>query len=367
MTADVRVAFDHRIFVYQKHGGISRYFCGLTEELGGFGVTPKVIAPAFVTDRLAALPSDLRWGRHIRPRPRVQRAAQIAGEVLHASLARRFRADIVHETYFNARRAAPRGVPVVLTIYDMIHELFPQYFPGDNTTTAKRAAIARADRIVCISESARDDLLRFYPEAADRTSVIMLAGDQSFGDGVTAAEAVRACPFILYVGARGRYKNFIALAHAFARSRLPGEFVELVCVGGGRFDGEERGELERLGVADSVTQVDADDVLLARLYREAAMFVCPSLYEGFGIPALEAMMAGCPVVAMRASSLPEVCGDAAEYAEPGSIDSLVAAIETVALSPGRADAMRAAGLERARLFSWKRCAEETAAVYRSLV
>lgn len=361
----LRVAFDHRVFVYQKHGGVSRYFCGLTEHLPDYGVEPRVISPFYVTDRLQQLDPTRVWGRHFEPTPRRQRLATIGGELAFRSLSSAFGADIVHETYYNPRRIAPRKAKVVLTVYDMIHEIFHELFPGDNTHLSKSLALKRADRIICISESTRRDLVTWFPEVEDRTSVTLLGFDPAFVS--RDATPVRDRPYVLFVGARRDYKNFIGLAEAFAGSRLPAHGLELVAVGGGEWSDAERALLARLGIADRVARIDANDVMLGRLYHGAALFACPSLYEGFGIPPLEAMAAGCPVVAMRASSLPEVCGEAAEYAEPGNRDSLVCALEFVALGPARAAALRAKGHEQVKLFSWDRCARATADVYRTLM
>lgn len=358
------MAFDHRIFVYQKHGGVSRYFAGLADNLPTFGVRPAVVAPFYVTDCLCDLPRRHVWGWHFAPDPRRQRLATIASELLFRPLATAFRADVVHETYYAARRIAPARIPIVLTVYDMIHEQFPQLFPGDTTHRQKAKAIRRADRILCISQSTRRDLLCFFPEVEDRTVVTLLGFDNRFIGGDSSP--LRERPYVLFVGMRQDYKNFAGLAEAFARSRLPTMDYDLIAVGGGAFTSEEEGWLRDLGIAGRTVQLDADDAMLGRLYRNANVFAYPSLYEGFGIPPLEAMAAACPVVAMKVSSLPEVCGEAAEWAEPGSLASLIAALEAVALSPARSDELRRLGSEQAARFSWAECARQTSDVYRAL-
>lgn len=230
----------------------------------------------------------------------------------------------------------------------------------------KTASINRAEWIICISEHARQDLIRFHPHVADRTSVVHLGFDPP-----TAApeDTVRPHqrPYLLYVGMRRDYKNFTGLVEAFAASsRLPHDF-DVVCVGDEPFRPSECDALASAGVAGNFLQVEADDAALQKWYSHACLFVYPSLYEGFGIPPLEAMAAGCPVVATRVSSVPEVCGDAAEYAYPEDSDSLRAALEHVAYSEERAQALRALGHQRHKQFSWDKCARETTAIYKSLL
>jgi len=330
------------------------------------GIVPKVTAPLYVADALRRVDRQDVWGMHLPFSRPSQLVAKAIGRATSRPLARLFCAQVVHETYYSARPTAPAGVPVVLTVYDMIHELYPELFHAtDSTLRNKPIALARADRILCISDHTRRDLLRFYPQVADKAMTVLFGFDANFS---TAPEGQRVHPrpFILYLGIRRSYKNFDGLLEAYAQSQLPSEGIDLICVGDGPLRPSEAALAERLGIGDRVIQREADDGTLRRLYRDAILFAYPSLYEGFGIPPLEAMAAGCPVVAVRAASVPEVCGDAAEYGEPGDVGSLADALDRVALSPTHADALRKAGREQSGRFSWRRCAHETAAIYRTL-
>ncbi len=362
----LRVAFDHWIFTDQPRGGISRGFAGMIPHMHEVGIVPKVTAPLYVADALRRVDRQDVWGMHLPFSRPSQLVAKAIGRATSRPLARLFCAQVVHETYYSARPTAPAGVPVVLTVYDMIHELYPELFHAtDSTLRNKPIALARADRILCISDHTRRDLLRFYPQVADKAMTVLFGFDANFS---TAPEGQRVHPrpFILYLGIRRSYKNFDGLLEAYAQSQLPSEGIDLICVGDGPLRPSEAALAERLGIGDRVIQREADDGTLRRLYRDAILFAYPSLYEGFGIPPLEAMAAGCPVVAVRAASVPEVCGDAAEYGEPGDVGSLADALDRVALSPTHADALRKAGREQSGRFSWRRCAHETAAIYRTL-
>jgi glycosyltransferase involved in cell wall biosynthesis len=364
------VAFDHRIFVHQKHGGISRYFARLAEHLPKFSIEPKIISPLYQTEYLEYLPKQMIWGRRFTASPKVLRSAVVIGEALHRPLASLFGADVVHESYHHFRRVAPSRAKIVTTVYDLIWERSPvlerdQYaipFARRNL----RDQVHRADKIICISESTRRDLIDFHPEVADKTEVILFGFDPM--PPAESAPPPHPKPYLLYVGMRWRgYKNFLGLVSAYAASeRLRAEF-DLVCVGGGPLNPEELSLIKSAGVEGKVFQRNADDQALQNYYRHAHLFVYPSLYEGFGMPLLEAMAANCPVVCMKISSMPEVCADAAEYAFPDQPESLQAAIERVAFSSDRAEALRAAGTERLKLFSWTECARQTSEIYKSLL
>ena len=358
----LRTVFDHRIFASQTHGGISRYFAGIAPLMASHGCDARIIAPLHQNAYIGELPSSLVWGWRI-PRFRGnRRLAMMLDDTVAAPLARAHGARIVHETYFGPRRLAPRGTAIVLTIYDMIHELFPATMQDPHTSLHKAAAIARADRILCISESTRRDLLHFFPEAEARTSVTLLGFDEQLSGGAEP-DVASTRPYLLHVGARGGYKNFSALLDAYARSRrLPLDF-DLVSVGTAPFTQNEAEVIAGHGLEHKVRLVQADDAGLNSLYSGAAAFVYPSLYEGFGIPPLEAMSANCPVIGVDRSSVPEVCGGAAEYSSDGSSETLRIAIESVVYSVERTAELRTAGKARLADFSWDRTAAATAACY----
>lgn len=371
----MRVAFDHQIFLLQQYGGISRYICSLAKGLVDIqsGVDPKIVAPFHYNAHLQQLSGVPVFGCRV---PRINRTARVASglsQLVSKVVLRGFRPDVVHETYYSRDSAAPRNCPVVVTVYDMIVERFPEMFskemPG---TLLKRAAVERADHVLCISESTKRDLIELLDCPEDKISVVHLGYEKFTRPSDLPLSSslfeIHPKPFLLYVGSRAEYKNFNSLLRAIAVSQQLRENFSLVSFGGGAFSSAEKQLIGELGFSDAqVVQVGGDDDTLAYLYANAAAFVYPSLYEGFGIPPLEAMSLDCPVLCSKTSSLPEVVGDAGEYFDPSRIDSISDAIERVMEPSARRENLIEKGRIQCANFSWNRCAEETLAVYRSVV
>ena len=361
----MKIAFDHQIFAMQDHGGISRYISRLGGELAQMGHGVRIVAPLHVNAYLPDLPPELVTGRQLAPSRNARRLTRVVDSLLAPPLIGAFAPDVVIETYYAAERTSWGKARVVVPVHDMIHELYPESFPaGDPVAARKAAAVRRADHVICVSENTRADLIRFHPDVAAKTSVVLHGFDvpAPLPPGPPPAR-----PYLLFVGLRGGYKNWDGLFAAYAASPALRAAFDLVAVGGGSFTPVENAAIAAAGLAGQVHRRGASDGELQRLYAEAAAFIYPSLYEGFGIPPLEAMAAGTPVVTMAASAMPEVCSDAAAYAVPGDVELLRTTIEAVVLDPARSAALVAAGRQRLQRFSWSRCAAETAAVLASVI
>ena len=356
-----RVTFDYQIFSGQAYGGISRYVCELAARVARMeSFRVRVVAPLF-TNRYLRGSDVAKVGVFVPDIARTNRLRFALSRAAAPALTSLTRPHVVHETYYSRRRVAPRGPAVVLTVHDMIHERMAHMFPPDDFTSAlKKQAVARADHIICISERTRADLIEILDVEPSKTSVIYHGCD--FGRlAIDPIAPIPDRPFVLYVGDRIGYKNFAALVEAFRASPWSRDLC-LVAFGHLPFTAEE---VELFGELD-VRHIRGDDGVLAALYAAAEVFVYPSLYEGFGIPILEAMTLGCPVVCSKAASIPEVAGDAAEYFDPQSIEDMRKAIDKVLSSSACRAVLRERGYQRAALFKWDRTAEETARIYARL-
>jgi len=364
----VHIAYDHQIFGWQEYGGVSRYFVEIAKRIQALDeYHVEILAPLFVNKYLKD-DSTLRvHGRYVRRFPKTTRLIQGINALLVRSMLRKMPPDVLHETYYLDRKLASPHTKTTITVYDMTHEKFPQLFSSrERTSNKKRAAVLRADHVICISENTRSDLIDLFRVDPRKTSVIHLAASRIDMSKCHVPRIIDT-PYVAYVGLRWGYKNFSGLLRAFATSDYLRNNFSIVCVGGERFTSTDWEQIEGLRLKkDRVIHITGKDDLLAALYRDAAVFVYPSLYEGFGLPALEAMAAGCPVACGKNSSLPEICGEAAEYFDSNSPESMAAAIERVVTSSSVRNRLIALGLQQIQKFSWDRCATQTAAVYRQL-
>jgi glycosyltransferase involved in cell wall biosynthesis len=367
--------YDPQIFCHQRFGGISRYVCNIALEMHRMaGVTAQIIAPFHFNEYLDQLPRSLVRGRRVRWLEGLTALAYGLSVLPGKVAARNFKPDVLHNTYYFPVKP-PSGARGVLTVYDMIHEKYPKYFAASPfITRIKAASVAAADHVICISESTRRDLLATYDIPEERVSVThlgfdplgsLLSGEPSsdFKVRVIGADA----PYLLYVGSRVNYKNFKGLLDAYAASASLRKNFFLLCFGGGDFTGAERTAISKAGIEGRVRFLAGGDAALAACYAHASLFVCPSFYEGFGIPVLEAMSLDCPVACSNSSSLPEVVGDAAKLFDPADRDSIRGALESVLDSPSAATALKERGRIRSQLFSWRSCAENTMDIYRQVL
>ena len=368
----MRVLYDHQVFSLQDAGGASRYHFELIRNLQGrdeiaiemlLGLSGSVMPFCGLQQARTRV-----FGRCTAMKPGLSRYA--INELISAVVAPLLgRVDIYHPTLY---RALPwvRRRGVVVTHHDCIHERFPHLFPNAALIVdTKRKLFAQADAILCVSASSQRDLLHFYDVAENKTHVIH-HGFTPLGraqDGVDPGGAEMSAPYLLYVGSRASYKNFGLLLEAFSRSGLAKGY-RLLAVGGGAFTTQELERIASLQLTSAITLVPkADDATLARAYRDAELFVYPSMYEGFGFPPLEAMSMGCPVLVNRTSSLPEVCGDAVFYFEASDQDELSQRLQSIVEDKPGVAYKRKLGEQQVKLYEWSRCADRTLAVYGQVI
>jgi glycosyltransferase involved in cell wall biosynthesis len=291
---------------------------------------------------------------------------------------RRERPDLYHAPHYVLPAAI--NCHSVVTIHDCIHLMFPQYLPNRMAYAYARAqmwtAAHRSDCILTVSDASKRDILHLFNIPPEKIVVVYNAIDAHFSltpppDAVARVRERYQLDhrFVLYVGNIKPHKNLVRLIEAFSELRARElEDVKLLIIG------DEISKLPALRHAVHRHKLHkhvrflgyVPDDQLAVLYRLAAVFVFPSLYEGFGLPPLEAMASGTPVVVSNVSSLPEVVGDAAVLVDPHDTDSIVEGLHCVLTNPARAEDMRRKGLERSREFSWERSVARTLEVYKRI-
>jgi glycosyltransferase involved in cell wall biosynthesis len=362
----MRIAIDARLWG-EPRSGIGRYTRSLVESLVALAPHegwvlyldhPVTDLPAGAEARCLAWPQRLVWTLWAAPRDLARRPV-----------------DLFHGvTGFELPRSP--GGRLVTTVHDLIPLRLPRLVPWRHRWAVRAllpGALRRAARVIAVSEATRADLLARYGLPPERVVVVPEAASPRFA-AVSAAEVARVrarygldAPYVLFVGLLEPKKNLAVLLEAVARLRADGNWgpTRLVVAGAvGWGVAELPARVVRLGLDGVVQWLGAvDEADLPGLYGGAVCFAFPSLWEGFGLPVLEAMAAGTPVVAARRGALPEITAGAAVLVEPEAA-ALAEGLGRMLADAGLRQRLRDAGLTRAREFSWERTARETLAVYR---
>ena len=358
-----------------RAAGVSHYIYHLLAHLPG--VDSNLRYTAFLGAHCSELPAAIRQSLSLWRTGRP--VARILWEQLMAPwVAMLEQVDLWHSLVNVQPLMLPR--PAVITIQDLSFVVYPERFRATNGTYNRllvRLSARRARHIIVTSHSTKDDIVRHYGISPAKITVTHLAVGDEFRpieDGAALGEFRRqkGLPdkMILYVGTIEPRKNLVRLVEAFAELKAKTHLPHHLVIGGGRGWMYDRvyAAVQELGLQDSVHFpgfIPQDE--LASWYNCADLVAYPSLYEGFGLPPLEAMACGTPVVTSNISSLPEIVGDAAIQIDPYSVAELAGAMIRVASDPALCAENRRKGLARARGFSWRRTAQETVQVYRRIL
>ena len=351
---------DSTIFDLQIDGGISRYWFELATNVMRRHDEWKL---TLLTNPHARNKFGKRLIEETSGRPNVRvhsHATGQIGRIFGPWLPARYKASLWHSSYY--RTPIHPKLSSVCTVYDFIYEHWASPTEARLHSWIKRKAILGASQIICISKATRRELHALYPNIPDnKCHVVHLGPSQSFHSAKNHDPSngqPPAAPYVLFVGSRNGYKNF-AVAVRAART-IAG--LELVVVGGGKLSQRELVFLrEQLPDRHRVFETPTDETL-CDLYQGATALTYLSRLEGFGFPPLEAMASGCPVIAMNASSIPEVVEDAGMLLSSEDPMVVADAIRAVIVRERRMD-MIARGLKRAAMFSWDRTVDETVGIY----
>jgi len=350
----MKIFYDSQIFMLQKFGGISRYFCELIKHSNG--LFDYSVGGIFSDNHYAC-----ELGFH-KPFP-LKRNFKGKWHLLKLLNKRdsikksKDNCDVIHPTYYDDYLVNKIDKPLVITVYDMIHELFPTRFAN---CPNKKKLLDSSAKIIAISQNTKNDILKFHSQISEeKISVIYL------GTSWDILESKEKQNYILFTGDRAFYKNFNNFIYAVAPLLIKYN-LQLKCTGK-PFTNSETASLKQQKIFDRTSIQFANEDELKKLYANALCFVFPSLYEGFGIPILEAFACGCPLVLSNTSCFPEIASNAGLYFEPESIDDMREKIEGVICSESLRKALASKGFERLKAFSWRQCAEQTTKVYENCI
>lgn len=361
----MEVLFDHHVFSWQKFGGVSKYFVELIQCLRRKHI-------------ICSLPFLLTKNYHIRSlTDHYLKVKDIKGSYHFIEGINRFNSirllkknkyDLFHPTsavdyfysYLNKK-------PFVITAHDLTIELYPSYFNSklvSRVIEERKLNYNNATRIIAISENTKKDLVHYYHINPEKIDVI----HHGYTKQNDVQETIRdfglaSNKYILYVGARKEYKNFYNFLEGAVPLAEAGMYI--ICAGGEKFTSHEKAKMIDLKIANNVFQYDVNVSELNFLYKNALVFVYPSLCEGFGMPILEAFANDCPVALSDIPVFSEIAGAAASYFDPNSVESIRETIAKVINSSEKYDELRKLGQQRLRNFSWETTAVKTIETYRN--
>ena len=369
----MNILYDHQIFIDQIYGGPSKYFIKLIEKIL-LKENVKICAPIHINNYLKKLPDEIVFGYKLdnfyyekipfKIRNNLIKSVIDKINILYLNkFSKKFKPDLLHRTNFHTYKT---NLPVVITVYDLIHEKYHNMYGKNSEFRPKKKAIEEADEIICISKNTLNDLHYYYDIKNKNTSVIYLGCDFNLrNDKIFDVKNEIKENFILYVGKRINYKNFYNFIKAYSLSDSLKRDFKIYCFGGGKFTSNEIKTFKNLNIDfEKIKYFFGDDEILEDLYRKAKVLVYPSKYEGFGLPVLEAMSLGCPVLCSKVASIPEVGGDAVAYFDPDNIENIKDSICEIVYSDHKIKNLKEEGIKKSKQFTWSKCTLETLKVYK---
>ncbi|MDR6562500.1 MULTISPECIES: glycosyltransferase family 1 protein [unclassified Arcicella] len=366
----MKILYDHQAFTGQRYGGVARYFHDLMESLVDMGVGVKLSLPfsnnEYLKNSSVRRPNEFRHIFGFMPTNMLVSRTNRLNSIVQLQ---KGQFDVFHPTFFhNYYLNHLKKKPFVLTYHDCIKERFNLNHIDNASHAQKQELLNKAAKIIAISENTKADLLEFYQIKPEKIEVIYHSSSFRNHQLPVGFQVKTPEKYLLYVGARNDYKNFTGFVTSIASVLHQYPDIQLLCAGGGDFNKTEHELIDSLNLQTQVKHFhfQSDDTLFY-LYQNAIAFVYPSLYEGFGIPILEAFACGCPVVLSNTSCFPEVAQDAALYFNPNDKEDIADKITQIIEDKFLRKSLIEKGFNRQQNFSAEKTATQTLNVYKSIL
>ena len=363
----MKILYDHQMFSYQKYGGITKYFVELIKNISTEHECHLSI--------LFSENQYLKENRHLFNTVDLLSNVHFKGKAtLHQWICRINQAfsgqriasnnfDLLHPTFYHDYFSHKLKRPYIITVHDLIEFKFKHLFMESNSNREHiKKAVMNANRLIAISNNTKQDLLEIFDLNPDKIDVI----HHGYNNSPSPASENKLGDYLLFVGDRRGYKNFVLFIKSIAPLLNREKTLKVVCVGS-PFSREEQSLFYQLKIHEQLIAKRVDEDTLNTLYAHAKAFVYPSLYEGFGLPVLEAFSNGCPTCLSDSSCFPEIAADAAQYFDPTERHSILDAVEKVVYDTELVAQLKMAGKKQLANYSWEKTARETLASYQKTV
>ncbi|MEW5894792.1 MAG: glycosyltransferase family 1 protein [Candidatus Omnitrophota bacterium] len=353
----------------QLYGGISRYFYELIRESNSCPQVRKKLSlkysnNIFIKNLYPPVRESLFFKHNLPYKAIITNRMNLPTSI---KLLKNFSEyDLFHPTYYNPYflKYLPNK-PFIITIHDMIHERLPAFFRKNDPVVFHKTVLAqRAAHIIVVSEATKRDVIDILRIPEKKISVVYHGSSMKRAPIKKPDTNNDNGRYLLYVGGRRYYKNFIFFLKSIAPLFKKFSDLKLVCSGGGGFRRDEQSLIKAMNIRERIYQSSCDDKKLSSLYQNAQAFVFPSLYEGFGIPVLEAFANNCPVVCSNTPALSEIAGDAALFFDPQDTPSINNAILSILTNEQLREDLIGRGRRRLESFSWDDTREQTDNIYK---
>ena len=362
----MKICFDNEIFWTQKIGAISsRYFYNLIKTLSNNNnLDVKVFAKFYLNEKLDDLSKKIVKGNRIKFKlPFTGIIFKKINSFFLDDKIKLYQPDIIHKTYYSNHLKNKNKSKVVLTVFDLWHEKNSNMF-----YRPKEYSLKISDHIVCPSISTKNDLIEIYNIDKNKITVTYFGIEKFEGIKIKSDIQNYQKPFLLFVGARGRYKNFINFIKAYSKSQKMIKDFNIICFGGGNFSSDEINLFKQLKIFDFIHKDRKnDDQTLLNLYKSAKCLVYPSAHEGFGLPPIEAMSLGCPTITGNHPGIMEGVGNASAVFDSNNIPQMQRIMEEYLYSSDKLNKLIEHGKIQSKNFSWDKCASDTLDVYKNLL
>ncbi len=358
----MNILYDYTIFLHQNLGGISRYFVNLEIALR-VNHNTQILAPLHRNIFLKEYNKN-KLNKYFKKFPKYTgKIINFYNQLLTTSVTRKFKPEIYHKTYYNDFWPKKFKGKKILTVYDLIHEIYHLDYGFKKNYRPKKNCLINADKIISISENTKRDLINIYNIPKEKIEVVHLA--TNLDQVTTSKKKIVQEPYILFVGDRKRYKNFNNLVKAYKMNNKIYDDFKLVVFGGEEFSKTEIENFKDVKLdLSKIVKCSGDDQILANLYENAELFVFPSKYEGFGLPLLEASAKNCPIACSNINVFKEVMANNVGYFNPDYPEDISKTMEDIIYSREKKELLMQKALSKCKEYSWDKCAKQTINVYR---